>query len=94
MDKQVKVLVVCGGVSTEREVSLRSGKSIFEALVRRGYVNAEFFDLTKNNIAEIINKRPDIVKDLTHCFDCPVIVGTGGNPIYGSRGGNQCHLYE
>ena len=61
MDKQVKVLVVCGGVSTEREVSLRSGKSIFEALVRRGYVNAELFDLTKNNIAEIINKRPDIV---------------------------------
>ena len=60
-DKDIRVLVVCGGTSTEREVSLRSGKAIFEALQRRGYRNAELFDLTDSNIAEIIRIRPDIV---------------------------------
>lgn len=59
--KDIRVLVVCGGISTEREVSLRSGKSIYEALLRLGYTNAEFFDMTRYNIPDIINKRPDIV---------------------------------
>lgn len=61
IDKQIKVLVVCGGVSTEREVSLRSGKAIYDALVRRGYSNAVLFDLTGDNIGEIVAIRPDIV---------------------------------
>ena len=40
MMKNLKILVICGGVSTEREVSLRSGRAIFDALVRKGYKNA------------------------------------------------------
>lgn len=60
MNKDLKVLVVCGGVSTEREVSLRSGKAIFEALVRKGYKNAELFDLQRENIGVILSKNPDI----------------------------------
>ena len=54
-------MVVCGGTSTEREVSLRSGKAIYDALRRRGYANATLFDLNDSNIAEIIRLRPDIV---------------------------------
>ena len=61
MDKNLHILVVCGGVSTEREVSLRSGKAIHEALLKKGYSRAELFDLTEDNIAEILNIRPDIV---------------------------------
>lgn len=61
MDKNIKVLVVCGGVSTEREVSLRSGKSIYEALKKRGYEKVELFDLIKDNISEIVKAKPDIV---------------------------------
>lgn len=60
MDKALKVMVICGGVSTEREVSLRSGKAIYDALVRKGYCNAELFDLKIDNISEILEKKPDI----------------------------------
>ena len=61
MDKDLKVVVVCGGVSTEREVSLRSGKAVHNALLRKGYINAQLFDLTKDNIGELLNAKPDIV---------------------------------
>lgn len=61
MDKNIYVLVVCGGISTEREVSLRSGKAIYEALIRKGYDHVELFDLKRDNIAEILTKKPDIV---------------------------------
>ncbi len=60
MNKELRILVICGGISTEREISLRSGKAIYDALIRKGYKNAELFDLRKDNIAEIINKSPDI----------------------------------
>ncbi|MBO4768099.1 MAG: D-alanine--D-alanine ligase [Bacteroidales bacterium] len=61
VDKNIRVLVVCGGISTEREVSLRSGMAIFTALKSRNYRNAELFDLTADNMGEILEKRPDIV---------------------------------
>lgn len=61
VDKKIKILVVCGGVSTEREISLRSGHAIYDALIRRGYSNASLFDLTKDNIGEIAAIHPDIV---------------------------------
>lgn len=61
LNKNLNILVVCGGVSTEREVSLRSGKAIYEALQRKGYVNSKLFDLTGSNIAEIVAIHPDIV---------------------------------
>lgn len=61
VDKQIKILVVCGGVSTEREVSLRSGRAIYDALIRRGFANASLFDLNHENIGEIAAIHPDIV---------------------------------
>lgn len=60
MNKNIKILVICGGFSTEREVSLRSGKAIYEALNRKGYSNVNFFDLKQNNIADILAQKPDI----------------------------------
>lgn len=60
MDKALKILVICGGISTEREVSLRSGKAIYDALVRKGYKNTKFFDLKRDNIYKIIEIKPDI----------------------------------
>ncbi len=60
MDNELKVIVVCGGISTEREVSLRSGAAVFEALVGYGYKNVELFDLTKDNLSSLIAKKPDI----------------------------------
>jgi len=60
MDNTLKVIVICGGISTEREVSLRSGKAIYDALIRKGYNNTELFDLKRDNISEILKKKPDI----------------------------------
>lgn len=60
MDKTLKVMVVCGGISTEREISLKSGKAIYDALIRKGYRNIELFDLKRDNISEILKKKPDI----------------------------------
>ena len=54
-------MVVCGGISTEREVSLRSGKAVHEALLKKGYKNTSLFDLTRSNIGEIIRNKPDVV---------------------------------
>ena len=59
--KEKKVMVVCGGFSSEREVSLRSGKAVYSALQKVGYTNATLFDLTRENAGEIIQARPDIV---------------------------------
>jgi len=61
MNKEIKVLVVCGGISTEREISLLSGKAIYEALKRKGYKNAELFDMKRDNIGEIFNLQPNVV---------------------------------
>lgn len=55
-----KIAVVCGGVSTEREISLLSGKSCYNALLKKGYKNAYLFDLTKDNIADLLSAKPDI----------------------------------
>lgn len=41
------VAVLCGGFSSEREVSLRSGKNCLEALLRLGY-SAELIDVDEN----------------------------------------------
>jgi len=49
--KEAKVAVLCGGMSSEREVSLRSGKNVLAALKRLGYENAELVDVSPN-IAE------------------------------------------
>lgn len=59
--KEKKVMVVCGGFSSEREVSLRSGKAIYNALHRIGYHNTSIFDLNRDNAGQIIEIRPDIV---------------------------------
>ena len=47
-DKNIKIAVLCGGFSSEREVSLRSGKNCLDALLRLGYNNAKLVDVTEN----------------------------------------------
>lgn len=45
--KDAKIAVLCGGMSSEAEVSMRSGKGCFEALKRLGYENAEMVIVDK-----------------------------------------------
>ena len=60
MERNETILVVMGGTSSEREVSLRSGEAMFDALIQKGY-RAEKFILNEKNAAEIIRKNPRTV---------------------------------
>ena len=53
INKDAKIAVLCGGMSSEREVSLRSGKGCYDALKRLGFKNAEMV-IVDENIAEIL----------------------------------------
>lgn len=48
INKQTRIGVLCGGLSNEREVSLRSGKNCLAALKRLGYVNAIEIDVNQD----------------------------------------------
>ncbi|MBX9724833.1 MAG: D-alanine--D-alanine ligase, partial [Candidatus Obscuribacterales bacterium] len=48
INKKTKVAVLCGGLSNEREVSLRSGNNCIAALKRLGYENAVLLDVGKD----------------------------------------------
>ena len=48
ISKEAKIAVLCGGLSSEREISLRSGKNVFNALQRLGYINAKIVDVSEN----------------------------------------------
>lgn len=50
-----KIAVLCGGLSNEREVSLRSGKNVFNALLRLGYKDVTLIDADRN-IASILKE--------------------------------------
>ena len=69
MHKSSKIIILAGGFSDEREVSLRSGRNVYEALLRLGYSNAEFMDLdSPEKLSNIIARREEIklVVLLTH----------------------------
>lgn len=55
VDKEAKIAVLYGGMSSEREVSIRSGKNCHAALVRLGYKNAALVDVDEN-IAQTLNE--------------------------------------
>lgn len=55
-----RIVIVCGGISTEREVSLRSGEAVYRALCRYGFENVVLFDLKQDNINQLFMEKPDI----------------------------------
>lgn len=72
--KNLRVVVVCGGISSEREISLRSGRAILGALLRLGYENAAIFDLTKENLETLLSMSIDLAYLALH--------GEGGEDGY------------
>ena len=49
IDKEIKIAVFMGGISSEREISLRSGDAVLKSLIRQGY-NAYGVDLVQENL--------------------------------------------
>ena len=61
-----KIIVVCGGPSTEAEVSRRTGKAIADALKSKNY-NVELLELNPQTFAQTIReKNCDIVFNAVH----------------------------
>ena len=60
MSKKKRILVVLGGNSREREVSLETGKSCIKALKKVGYKKIKF-DPKFSSITEIKRNHADVI---------------------------------
>lgn len=59
--KDKRVVVLSGGWSSEREISLLSGRKVFEALRRQG-VEAVSFDLVSpDDLGKLLKEKPDVI---------------------------------
>ena len=63
--KNINILVVAGGWSNERQVSLLSGKNVFQCLKKNNY-RVEFLDLDKRNVNSIFKFKPDLIFNALH----------------------------
>ncbi len=66
MNKDIHVVVLMGGWSAEREVSLSSGKEVAEALRERGWANVTEVDMDRNVAQVLEGLRPDVVFNALH----------------------------
>ena len=64
-EKPLDVLVLAGGLSHERDVSLRSGARVADALIDAG-VSATVHDVDADLLAVLDERRPDVVWPLLH----------------------------
>ncbi len=58
--KKVKINVVMGGISSERDISILTGKAIYKAIKRQGF-KVKDFDLKEKNLEKLIKLKPDFV---------------------------------
>ena len=63
--KNKKIAVLMGGWNSEREVSLRSGEAVFEALTRLGY-DAVKIDFSRKIFEQLQQEKPNIIFNALH----------------------------
>lgn len=66
IDKNSKIAVLCGGISSEAEISRRSGKGCFEALKRLGYTNAELVEVDTDIAQKLKEGKYDFAYNALH----------------------------
>lgn len=66
INKDAKIAVLCGGMSSEREVSLRSGKNCHEALLRLGFKNAVLVDVDENIAEKLKSEKVEYAYNALH----------------------------
>ncbi len=63
--KNLKIAVLAGGVGSERDVSLQSGKTVHDALMAAG-LNAVFFDITLEDMSMLDDDSIDVFFPILH----------------------------
>ncbi|MEN3044986.1 MAG: D-alanine--D-alanine ligase [Candidatus Hydrothermales bacterium] len=64
--KDKVILVICGGTSGEKEVSIRSGRNVYKAL-KHFDLNVKLLEIEKDFVKEILDARPfDVVFNILH----------------------------
>jgi D-alanine-D-alanine ligase len=66
LDRNLNIVVLMGGWSSEREVSLTSGAGIVDALRERGFTNVTPVDMDRNVAQVLAGIRPDVVFNALH----------------------------
>jgi len=66
MNKDLHIVVLMGGWSSEREVSLTSGRGVAGALRERGWSNVTELDMDRDVAARLTELKPDVVFNALH----------------------------
>ena len=66
MNKDLHVVVLMGGWSSEREVSLTSGKGVDDALRERGWSEITELDMDRDVARRLAELKPDVVFNALH----------------------------
>jgi D-alanine-D-alanine ligase len=66
LDRNLNIVVLMGGWSSERSVSLTSGEGIVAALKERGFTNVAPVDMDRNVAQVLAGIRPDVVFNALH----------------------------
>jgi D-alanine-D-alanine ligase len=66
MNRDLHIVVLMGGWSKEREVSLTSGAGIAAALRERGWSNVTELDMDRNVASRLAELKPDVVFNALH----------------------------
>ena len=66
MNKDLHIVVLMGGWSSERDVSLTSGAGVAAALRERGWSNVTELDMARDVAARLSTLKPDIVFNALH----------------------------
>lgn len=65
-DRNNVIGVLYGGMSNEREVSLRSGKNVYESLKRIGYRNTILIDVDENIAKNLVENNVQVAYNALH----------------------------
>ena len=66
LDRNLNIVVLMGGWSSERTVSLMSGEGIVNALKERGFTNVTPVDMDRNVAQVLAAIRPDVIFNALH----------------------------
>ncbi len=66
LDKDMHIVVLMGGWSAERPVSLMSGNGVADALEERGFTHVTRVDMDRNVAQVLTTLRPDVVFNALH----------------------------